>query len=395
MVMADVNMQQPLAGVKVVEFSTMITASLAAMMFAQQGADVIKVEPPGMGDPMRWMGSQKDSISALFNNCNRAKRSITLDLKAQQDVAAARKLCLNADIVIHNYRPGVMQRLGLDSKTLRAEKPELIYCAITGFGRDGPMSDRPAYDHVMQAMAGFTAVQGHPDSFGYIKTLICDKVTAYTAAQAITAALFARERTGMGQHIDLSMLASCLAFLWPDGGMHITLMGDDVTHSGPFADYFQMPLRSTDGAICYAALNDAHWEAVFDVVGRPDLKSEEKYKGLANRSRHMAELANLVASETPRLNSKDMLAALAAADVAAAQCMTLGELKSHAQVIAIEAFERQEHPVLGPIDMIAAPVYLDGRKMPPAGPSPALGEHRAQVLQEIGITEIIDMTERT
>ena len=385
--MAEVNTQQPLAGVKVVEFSTMITASLATMMFAQQGADVIKVEPPGIGDPMRWMGSKKDSISALFNNCNRAKRSITLDLKNEKDVAAARKLCMAADIVIHNYRPGVMRRLGLDSKTLRAEKPGLIYCAITGFGREGPMSDRPAYDHVMQAMAGFTAVQGHPEGFGYIKTLICDKVTAYTAAQAITAALFARERTGMGQHIDLSMLASCLAFLWPDGGMHITLMGDGVTHGVPFADYFQMPLRSTDGAICYAALSDAHWEAVFDVVGRPDLKTEEKYKGLANRSLRMAELANLVASEKPRLNSQDMLAALSAADVASAQCLTLDELKSHAQVIAIEAFERQDHPVLGAIDMIAAPVYLDGKKPPSAGPSPALGEHTDQILQEIGIME--------
>lgn len=385
--MAEVTAQQPLAGIKVVEFSTMITASLATMMFAQQGADVIKVEPPGIGDPMRWLGSRKDSISGLFNNCNRAKRSITLDLKSEEGVAAARKLCLDADIVIHNYRPGVMKRLGLDSKNLRAEKPELIYCAITGFGREGPMSDRPAYDHVMQAMAGFTTVQGHPESVAYIKTLICDKVTAYTAAQAITAALFARERTGAGQHIDLSMLASCLAFLWPDGGMHITLMDDDVTHGAPFADYYQMPLRSTDGAIAYAAMSDDHWEAVFDVVGRPDLKTEEKYKGLANRSLHMAELARIVVEEEPRLNTAEMLAALTARDVPAAECLTLDELKSHAQVIAIEAFEQQDHPILGQIETIAAPAYLNGKKLPAAGPSPALGEHTDEILQEIGIKE--------
>jgi crotonobetainyl-CoA:carnitine CoA-transferase CaiB-like acyl-CoA transferase len=251
---------QPLAGIRVVEFSTMITASLATMIFAQQGADVIKVEPPGIGDPMRWLGSQKAGISGLFHNCNQAKRSITLDLKSAEDLAHARQLCLQADVVIHNYRPGVMDRLGLGSESLREEKPGLIYCAITGFGHEGPLSDRPAYDHVMQAMAGFMTLQGHPEGFAYVKTLICDKITAYTAAQAITAALFARERTGRGQHIDLSMLESCIAFLWPDGGMHLTLHGEDVAHGAPFADYYQLPLRSTDGAIAYAAMTDTHWD---------------------------------------------------------------------------------------------------------------------------------------
>ena len=169
---------QPLAGIKVVEFSTMITASLATMMFAQQGADVIKVEPPGIGDPMRWLGSQKAGISGLFHNCNQAKRSITLDLKSAEDLAHARQLCLQADVVIHNYRPGVMDRLGLGSDALRQEKPKLIYCAITGFGHEGPLADRPAYDHVMQAMSGFMTLQGHPAGFAYVKTLICDKLTA-------------------------------------------------------------------------------------------------------------------------------------------------------------------------------------------------------------------------
>ena len=299
---------QPLAGIRVVEFSTMITASLATMMFAQQGADVIKVEPPGIGDPMRWLGSQKAGISGLFHNCNQAKRSITLDLKSPDDVATARQLCLQADVVIHNYRPGVMDRLGLGSDALRADKPDLIYCAITGFGHEGPLSKRPAYDHVMQAMSGFMTLQGHPEGFAYVKTLICDKLTAYTAAQAITAALFHRERTGSGQHIDLSMLESCIAFLWPDAGMHLTLQGDDVAQGAPFADYYQLPLRSKDGAIAYAAMTDAHWDAVFDVVGRADLKTEEKFRGMANRSIHMAELASIIASEKPDLTSAEMVA---------------------------------------------------------------------------------------
>lgn len=386
--MTETTAQQPLAGIKVVEFSTMITASLATMMFAQQGAEVIKVEPPGIGDPMRWLGSRKDSISGLFNNCNRAKRSIALDLKSADDVAVARKLCLGADVVIHNYRTGVMDRLGLGSATLRKEKTELIYCAITGFGHEGPLSSRPAYDHVMQAMTGFMSLQGHPDGFAYVKTLLCDKLTAYTAAQAITAALFARERMGEGQHIDLSMLASCMAFLWPDGGMHLTLMEEDVIHGVPFADYYQLPLRTTDGAIAYAAMSDDHWAAVFEMVGREDLKSEEKYKGLENRSLHMGELASLVASQPPRMNTADLVAGLAAKDVPAAPCLSLEEIKHHEQFLAMEVFEEQDHPLLGKLHNVGSPVHFNGQKLPPCGPSPALGQHTDNILQEIGMKDI-------
>jgi len=374
---------QPLAGIKVVEFSTMITASLATMMFAQQGADVIKVEPPGIGDPMRWLGSQKDGISGLFHNCNQAKRSITLDLKSAEDVAHARQLCLEADVVIHNYRPGVMDRLGLGSAALREEKPQLIYCAITGFGHEGPLSGRPAYDHVMQAMAGFMTLQGYPDNFAYVKTLICDKITAYTAAQAITAALFARERGAGGQHIDLSMLESCIAFLWPDGGMHLTLQADDVTHGAPFADYYQLPLRSTDGAIAYAAMTDDHWAAIFDIVGRPDLKTVEKYQGMANRSIHMAELASIIAAQNPDLTSAEMVAGLAEHDVPAAPCLALEDLPTHQQAIAIGIFEQAEHPLLGTVRHVTAPARFGGTKLAPCGPSPALGEHSEAIRAEL------------
>ena len=377
------DIAKPLAGIRVVEFSTMITASLATMMFAQQGADVIKVEPPGIGDPMRWLGSQKAGISGLFHNCNQAKRSIALDLKSAADVATARQLCLQADVVIHNYRPGVMDRLGLGSAALRDAKPELIYCAITGFGHEGPLSRRPAYDHVMQAMSGFMTLQGHPRGFAYVKTLICDKLTAYTAAQAITAALFARERSGSGQHIDLSMLESCIAFLWPDGGMHLTLQGEDVVQGAPFADYYQLPLRSTDGAIAYAAMTDAHWDTVFDLVGRPDLKSEEKYRGLANRSIHMAELASIIASQTPQLTSAEMVARLAAQDVPAAPCLSLEDLPADQQVLAMDIFEQSDHPLLGPVHHVTPPARFGGAKRTGGSPSPALGEHGESILAEL------------
>ena len=205
---------QPLAGIKIIELSNMITCSLAAMTMSAQGADVIKVEPPGMGDKMRPLGTQKNGVSGFFHNCNRGKRSLAIDLKSQAGVDAVKELASKADILIHNYRPGVMDRLGLGSDDLRNENPKLIYIAISGFGTSGPMADLPAFDHVIQGIVGFTDLQSsEADSFDHIKTFICDKVTAYTACQAATAALLARTNTNCGQHIDISML--CLLYTSP------------------------------------------------------------------------------------------------------------------------------------------------------------------------------------
>ena len=182
--------QYPLAGLKVVELSAMITCSFAAMMLRSQGADVVKVEPPGMGDAMRHVGTRKNGISTLFSNCNRGKRSLAIDLKTDAGNEALMALTRDADILLHNYRPGVMDKLGLGSDTLRAHNPRLIYLGVSGFGTVGPMADKPAYDHVIQGLTSMTDLQGEEDGeFAYMRTLICDKVTAYTVAQAATAAL--------------------------------------------------------------------------------------------------------------------------------------------------------------------------------------------------------------
>ena len=149
----------------------MVTASLSSMMLAQQGADVVKVEPLGIGDKLRHFGSQKKGISGAFNNCNRGKKGLAINLKDPRGVDAVRKLILDADILIHNYRPGVMSKLGLGSKAVRSAKPELIVCSLTGFGRMGPLKDAPALDHVIQAMSGFTDVQGHESHKDYVRML--------------------------------------------------------------------------------------------------------------------------------------------------------------------------------------------------------------------------------
>ena len=206
----QVTADKPLAGVRIIELSTMVTASLSSMMLAAQGADVIKVEPVGIGDPMRFIGSQKNGISALFANCNRGKRGLAVNLKDPKGQDLLQRLAADADVLVHNYRDGVMRRLNLGSEKLREANPKLIYAAITGFGKEGPKSQDPAYDHVIQALTGYTAVQAEDGVPEYMKTLVADKITAYTVAQGITAALLARASTGEGQHIDLSMLQSCL-----------------------------------------------------------------------------------------------------------------------------------------------------------------------------------------
>jgi crotonobetainyl-CoA:carnitine CoA-transferase CaiB-like acyl-CoA transferase len=198
-------MHRPLEGIRVVELSTMITASFAAMMMAEQGATVVKVEPVDVGDPMRYLGTSKNGISGLFVSCNRGKASIRVNLKDAKGQEIVQRLMERADVVLHNFRPGVMESLELGSEAMRARNPRLVYIAITGFGTKGPLRDAPAYDPIVQARAGFAAVQGTTEPV-FVRNLVCDKITAYTACQAATAALLVRARTGRGQHIDISML---------------------------------------------------------------------------------------------------------------------------------------------------------------------------------------------
>ena len=179
---------KPFEGITIIECSTMITASFAAMMMGEQGARVIKIEPVEAGDPMRGIGTKKGGMAGLFANCNRGKESVRIDLKSEDGQVLMREIVQEADIVIHNFRPGVMDKLNLGSEALRALNPRLIYMAISGFGKGGPLGNSPAYDPVIQAHAGFTASQGGDEPV-FVKNLMCDKTTAYTACQAVTAAL--------------------------------------------------------------------------------------------------------------------------------------------------------------------------------------------------------------
>ncbi|MDA8782839.1 CoA transferase [bacterium] len=387
--------RQPMAGLEVIELSNMITCSLAAMTMAAQGARVIKVEPPVMGDQMRPLGTQKSGVSGFFHNCNRGKRSLAIDLKSEAGVEAVKKLAARADVLLHNYRPGVMDRIGLGSDVLREINPRLVYVAVSGFGTQGPMADFPAFDHVIQGLAGFTDLQAPDDNkFDFIRTFICDKVTAYTVAQAATAALLARATTNEGQHIDISMLHACLFFMWPDGMMHRTLKDDDKFVMSPGSDYFQT-INYSDGGVAVAPLKDNHWEVLLPMLGYPELVGTPLYGSVGARMTNMRTAAQVIKNPRLDIGVEKALEVLVAADVPCAPCVKRDDLEASEQIQAIGALETYVTQAMGKLTVPTPPALFEGAATSQAEPSPLLGEHSREVLGELGwnsgaIDQLID-----
>ena len=224
-------MAGPLHGYRIVDLTGMIAGPFATMILADQGADVIKVEVPGKGDQTRAAGNKSGGLSSSFLNNNRNKRSITIDLKQRQGREALLKLAATADVMIQNFRPGVVERLGIDEVAMRAVAPSIVYVSISGFGETGPYVRKPTFDPIIQAVSSLATIQGGSDQNRprLVRTIVPDKTTALTAAQAVTAALLARERTREGQHVRLSMLDSVLAFLWASDMGGQTYVGKQVS----------------------------------------------------------------------------------------------------------------------------------------------------------------------
>tara|TARA_B100000579_G_scaffold298204_1_gene248298 strand:+ start:132 stop:1340 length:1209 start_codon:yes stop_codon:yes gene_type:complete len=393
--MKNITSSKPLNGVKVIELSNMITCSLAAMTMASQGAEVIKVEPPIIGDKMRPLGTQKNGVSGFFHNCNRGKRSLAIDLKSEAGVEALKKLASKSDVLMHNYRPNVMDKLGLGSEVLRKINSKLIYIAVSGFGTKGPMANLPAFDHVIQGFAGFTDLQSSDEnSFDFIKTFICDKVTAYTVCQAATAALLARTNTNEGQHIDISMLHACLSFMWPDGMMHRTLKDEDRIDMSPGSEYFQT-INYTDGGVALAALTDEHYEVVLPMLGYPELVGKSIFSSIPSRMTNMKEVLKTYANPRKDIGVDKALEILTAADIPCSPCIKRDEIETVEQIKAIGALETYVTNAMGKLTVTTPPILFEGKSTSHAEPSPLLGEHSSDILKEIGwndskITKLID-----
>jgi crotonobetainyl-CoA:carnitine CoA-transferase CaiB-like acyl-CoA transferase len=385
---------KPLEGVTVLEFSTMITASFAAMMLAEQGARVIKVEPMNMGDPMRYIGANKGGISSLFANCNRGKRSIRVDLKNPAGQELIRELVSEVDIFIHNFRPGVMDKLNLGSKALRELNPRLIYAAISGFGKAGPLGSAPAYDPIIQAHAGLTATQGKEEP-AFFRTLICDKITAYTACQAVTCALYVREKTGSGQHIDLSMLDAGLFFVFPDGFQNHTLLDADHEPGPLLIDLLYELTLTKDGAITISAATDEMQMRSLIAIGMEHLLTDERFDSFEKMVANLDVFQAEVAQAFLQLTTDEALQRLRDADVPCARCLDKDEVLAQEQVVANDTVEVIEHPVMGRMRVVKSPARFGGDRLAPGRPSPDYGEHTLEVLTEFAVSadRISAMTE--
>ena len=378
----------PLSGIRVLELTTTVSGPMAAMTLADQGADVIKIEPPMIGDTARYLGPSRGGVGAMFASLNRNKRSVVLDLKAEDEREIFLQLVATADVLIDNYRPGVLDRLGLGYDVLSATRPELIHASITGYG-DGPYHNRRVFDPLIQATSGTAAVQGI-DEPANVRTVIFDKVTALTTAQGVTAALLERERTGRGQQLPITMLESALSYQWPDVMWSHSLVGEGVS-DGPaeLADWFPL-YQAKDGAIAIILTDDKAVE-LLAVWRGSEFHLDPRFGSLNDRIRNGPEFVAEVNKLLADVEIAEVCETLDAFGIPVARLNTLAEVPDDEQVRHLGTIIETEHPDAGPMRLARPPVPFGGHRETaetfPARPAPRVGEHGAEVLTELGIDD--------
>jgi len=381
-------MAGPLAGYRILDLTGMIAGPLATMLLGDQGADVIKLEVPGVGDHTRAAGNRSGGLSASFLNNNRNKRSISLDLKAEAGRALFFRLAGAADVVVQNFRPGVVERLGVGYDEVRKVAPGIIYVSMSGFGERGPYVAKPVYDPIVQAVSGLASIQGGSDQNRprLVRTIVPDKVTALTAAQAITAALLARERTGQGQHVRLSMLDSVLQFLWSSDMGGQTFVGKEVSEQRA-ASYIDLIYETRDGHMSVAVMTDAQWAALVRALDRPDWLEDERFSTPERRDLNIDARLELTQSVLATDSTAAWLEKLEAAGVPCAPVLRRRELAGHPQIVASESLVESEHSVAGRLRQARHAARFEATPVETSRGAPRLGEHTAEVLAELGLDE--------
>ncbi len=376
-----------LDGIKVVDLSVMISGPLAGMMLADQGADVIKVESPGLGDIMRFLGSSKGGVTGIFLNNNRGKRSLVLDLKKSEGLDVLKRLISEADVLIQNFRPGAMERLGLGYEDAAQLNPNLIYTSISGYGPDGPFSHRRVYDNVIQAGSGLASVQTDPATGipSMYRTLVCDKTTAYTAAQAITSALFARAMgKAAGQHVMVSMLDTAIAFMWPDSAMDAVLLDDDVKRSPTIGANYAVT-QLADGYVSAGAVSDAEFKGLVAALGHPEMGEDPRFASALSRTEHLMELVTLMRQYAAETTIDVFLARCDEFDVPASAILKLEDVADDPQVKHNQVFFEREHPVAGRIREPRPAARLSATPQRVSDPAPLFGQHSDEIVRELGL----------
>jgi crotonobetainyl-CoA:carnitine CoA-transferase CaiB-like acyl-CoA transferase len=378
-------MPGPLHGYRIVDLTSNVSGPLATMILGDQGADVIKVEAPDGGDHTRAGANRRGGFAASFLNNNRNKRSIVLDLKDAKALQVLMRLAETADVFVQNFRPGVADRLGVGESAIRAVAPRIVYVSISGFGETGPYAQKPVYDPLIQGFSGLATVQGGSDQARprMLRTILPDKLTAITASQAITAALLARERTGEGQHVRLSMLEAVLAFLWSSDMAGQTFVGDEPARQEA-ASSTDLIYETADGYITAAVQTNRQWEGLTRALEQPQWLEDERFRTPALRGENVEARLQLTQDVLIGRPSADWLDRLTREDVPCAPVLTRSEVIGHPHVAAMEIVEEYEHPKAGRLRQARAAARFS--ETPPAirRPAPALGEHSREILAELG-----------
>ncbi|MDF1733980.1 MAG: CoA transferase [Minwuia sp.] len=389
-------MAGPLSGFRILDLSAVISGPFGTMILADQGADVIKVEPVG-GDFTRAAGNRMNGMSASFLNNNRNKRSIAVDLKAPGGVDLIKRLAKDADVLVQNFRPGVMDRLGLGEDAIREVRPDIVYVSLSGFGEKGPFSGKPVYDPIVQALSGLASVQGGSDQQRprLLRTILPDKLTAITASQAITAALLARERTGEGQHVRLSMLDAVVAFLWSSDMGGQTYVGKDVSQQRA-ASYIDLIYETKDGHMSVAVMTNPQWKALAEATGHPEWLADPRFATTELRDLNINDRLELIQSVLVERTTDEWMALLEPAGVPCAPVLHRKDMIHHPQVQASGIVMENDHPVAGPLRQARNAARFSATEPEYRFGAPQLGEHTDEILREAGFSdvEIVRMREQ-
>jgi len=384
---------KPLAGVKVLDLSRVLAGPWCTQLLADLGAEVIKIERPGAGDDTRhwgppWRGEGDTRVAAYFLSCNRGKKSAAINFSVPEGAGLVRNLAEGADVVVENFKVGGLAKFGLDPETLRAANPRLVYASITGFGQDGPYADRAGYDYIIQGMGGLMSITGLPDGVPgggpmRVGVAVVDLFTGLYATVAILSALYRREKTGEGSHIDMALFDAQLAML-ANQASNALVSGKDPPRQGnthPNIVPYQ-PFDAADQPIIIAIGNDRQFARLAEICGHPEWASDERFANNAARVANREEMVRLVSEVIKRKPAGEWLAQLEAAGIPA------GPINRVSQALEdVQAQHRQMVRTIAGMPLVGSPVRLDGKRADSDLPPPGLGEHTIEVLAGIGVDE--------
>lgn len=374
----------PLDGVRVLDLTRVVAGPYCSMFLGDLGAEVIKVEQPGLGDDTRgWGPPFAGGESAYYLCINRNKKSLTLDLKSKRAVELLRELVKSADVIIENFRPGTMERLGLGEKELRSLNPRLIFASLTGFGADGPMSDCPGYDLIVQAWGGLMSITGTPDGEPVkVGVAIIDLVAGLMLGNAITAALFAREKSGVGQRIDTSLLEAEIASLinvgsnYLVGGTVPARWGNAHPNIVPYQNF-----KTADGYLVIGVASEVIWKRFCQAIGRSELTDDRRFADNSKRVQNRAELVSLLSEMFLKRNNQAWFDRLTAAEVPCAPVQSIDQVFQAPQVLHRDMLMEVEHPTAGKVRMAGMPVKFSLTPASVRLPPPLLGQHNTEILK--------------